>query len=319
MVKNGLSDQQPTTLRPGSRWRKRLVLGVSILFATVLTGAVLAQIILHFFARRGAASPIHLMRVWDAKLGMSHPKPSLLLRFSGMSGDAPETIIRTNSWGFRGDEFSPRKTAGIYRVLCFGDSFLFGAGVNNEDTLPHRLVGLWSVRGRRVEAYNFGVAGNNAFESTKLARKICPMIESDAVLFYFNETDLWGISAETSPFIKRLSDASSFFSILSGHLPFLKGEIEQVLSQELQVFRREYRGRPVVAVCGDVDPLLLRVLSARDIPVVDVTAIHTDRRYHISRRDGHLNAAGYAAVAAMVAKRWPELPPQPIGAVQSRP
>ncbi|MEZ5977106.1 MAG: SGNH/GDSL hydrolase family protein [Planctomycetota bacterium] len=42
--------------------------------------------------------------------------------------------VRSNSLGFRDEEFSATKPAGQVRLLCVGDSFTFGNGVEAEDT-----------------------------------------------------------------------------------------------------------------------------------------------------------------------------------------
>ncbi len=47
--------------------------------------------------------------------------------------------IRVNSLGFRGPEISPVKKPGVRRVLFLGDSFMFGAGLKEHETLPYAV------------------------------------------------------------------------------------------------------------------------------------------------------------------------------------
>jgi hypothetical protein len=51
-----------------------------------------------------------------------------------MSGARFDSIVRTNSLGWRDDEPDSRK-----KVLVIGDSFTFGWGVNNNETIPYNL------------------------------------------------------------------------------------------------------------------------------------------------------------------------------------
>jgi len=44
----------------------------------------------------------------------------------------------TNSFGFRGAEFTRAKPPGTIRILFLGDSFTFGEGVHDQATLPER-------------------------------------------------------------------------------------------------------------------------------------------------------------------------------------
>ena len=80
---------------------------------------------------------------------MKSPYPSIkyLLRPNGTAtqefGTDPRNYFdegatlayRTNSLGFRGPDVTARKPAGITRIIGLGDSFTFGTGVRNGDTL----------------------------------------------------------------------------------------------------------------------------------------------------------------------------------------
>ena len=64
--------------------------------------------------------------------------------------------VRTNSQGFRSDkDYSLNIPKGKIRILCCGDSFTFGHGVDNE----HAWTKLLSMLDKRVEVINMGQAG----------------------------------------------------------------------------------------------------------------------------------------------------------------
>jgi hypothetical protein len=66
------------------------------------------------------------------------------------------TYLRTDSRGFRDDvEAGPTPTAGKIRIVCSGDSFTFGYGVDNAHTWCHLL----SELDERIEAINMGQGG----------------------------------------------------------------------------------------------------------------------------------------------------------------
>ena len=56
-----------------------------------------------------------------------------------MSGARFDSIVRTNSLGWRDDEPDSRK-----KVLVIGDSFTFGWGVNNNETIPYNLEEIYN-------------------------------------------------------------------------------------------------------------------------------------------------------------------------------
>ena len=58
-----------------------------------------------------------------------------------MSAASFDTIVKTNSLGWRDDEPDNRK-----KILVIGDSFTFGFGVNNDQTIPYNLENIYNNR-----------------------------------------------------------------------------------------------------------------------------------------------------------------------------
>jgi len=69
--------------------------------------------------------------------------------------------ISSNSVGIRGQrEFAAQPSPGVRRVLCVGDSFIFGEGLRDEETMPARLELALDASGRAPwEVLNLGVHG----------------------------------------------------------------------------------------------------------------------------------------------------------------
>ena len=75
----------------------------------------------------------------------------------------PRITYRTNALGFREPGWSLDKPEGAYRVALFGDSFVYGIGVEVGDTLSAALTAELArqAKGRRVEVVNLGIPGAN--------------------------------------------------------------------------------------------------------------------------------------------------------------
>jgi hypothetical protein len=80
----------------------------------------------------------------------------------------PELAIEINSLGFRGAETERKKSSGVIRVVCLGDSTTFGIWVDSPKDLhadvpyPAELERLARVDGLPVEVINAGVLGQTS-------------------------------------------------------------------------------------------------------------------------------------------------------------
>ena len=96
-------------------------------------------------------------------------------------------LYSTNSRGLRGKrEYAPRPAAGVLRVAAFGDSFVFGNEVRDEDA--------WSRQAERieprVEVLNYGVGGYGTDQSLLLYRRRGQELAPQVVVLGFPEVDL---------------------------------------------------------------------------------------------------------------------------------
>ncbi|MGI8586237.1 MAG: SGNH/GDSL hydrolase family protein [Chloroflexia bacterium] len=83
-------------------------------------------------------------------------KPGAQVAFRFAEGD---TTFDINSQGLRESATIGPPAAGTTRVLCIGDSFAFGMGVNAAQAFPHLLNGAKAADGTSVESINAGVFG----------------------------------------------------------------------------------------------------------------------------------------------------------------
>ena len=90
---------------------------------------------------------------------------------NGLNGNS----IHINSAGFRDEEYSIEKQAGIHCIMVIGDSFTFGSGVNVEDTYCEQLERLLHNTNSPHEVINCGVVGYNMWQYFEvLKRKVLP-------------------------------------------------------------------------------------------------------------------------------------------------
>ncbi len=96
----------------------------------------------------------------------------------------PHVAYRVNTLGFRGAEWTPEKPAGTFRVVVVGDSFVFGSGVEEQDTVSERLradlVRRWPTR--PVEVLNLGIAGANLGTHARMVQIARDVFAPDAIV-----------------------------------------------------------------------------------------------------------------------------------------
>ena len=120
---------------------------------------------------------------------------ALLRRFRPSLPEAlthnPTWTIALNSQGFRAREFEVPKPRGRVRVVCLGDSWTFGANVDQDQAYPQRLEALLrhAYPGIDVEVLNLGVFGYSSFQGLTLIRRQVEALEPDVVVIGFAMND----------------------------------------------------------------------------------------------------------------------------------
>lgn len=116
------------------------------------------------------------------RLLVSHP---ILLRqttanFRGktLHPNFPGLTVRTNAQGFRDRPWSDRSEA--YRILVLGDSFVFGVGVEEDETFLRGLEEGFSLG--TLQTVNLGVPGHAPSQSLLLLHRWCERLSPSAVL-----------------------------------------------------------------------------------------------------------------------------------------
>lgn len=92
----------------------------------------------------------------------------------------PGKFLRTNSQGFRNDsDFSQHVPPGKARIICSGDSFTLGYGVDNEHTWPARLA----AHSSNLETVNMGQGGYGADQAFLWYKRDGAVLDHDIHIF----------------------------------------------------------------------------------------------------------------------------------------
>ncbi len=136
--------------------------------------------------------------------------------------------VRINNAGFRSSKPFKKKEPGRFRIICLGDSFVFGQGGPEEDRFCDQIEAFYrdqgiTVEGKTIETYAIGIGGWTAVqEATYLSTRISSY-EADVVLVLTvanDITDSYGVTGAgttTRAFSPEHRDwGSAFFSEKAG-------------------------------------------------------------------------------------------------------
>ncbi len=105
-------------------------------------------------------------------------------------GEGPWGIrnISVNAQGARAPAYPTIKRPGTRRVLFFGGSTLYGAGVDDRDTTPAALERILRTSHRATEVWNFGACAYNTAQAARLAAVKLGELDPDLVLMMITNT-----------------------------------------------------------------------------------------------------------------------------------
>jgi len=166
-----------------SGWRPRIELFSLVLsvFSVFISYQVM-EIAVRVLVPETRMQPIHYLPHPEA-VKMHSPGFMKRSRVQSSEGIWKPFDVRLNSKGVRGPEVPP-KAPGEFRVVLIGDSYTFGWGVNEADTIGAQLEAMLSARadGRSVRVINGGVGGTGPWQAEIYLREIYFGFEPDAVI-----------------------------------------------------------------------------------------------------------------------------------------
>jgi hypothetical protein len=100
-------------------------------------------------------------------------------------------LVHINHYGYRGAGFSMPKERGVTRIFAVGDSFTFGVGSPDDQTIPFLLEKSLGSEGFPVQVVNAGIGGAGTLQYYVNLKRIHLQYQPDLVLLLFDLTDLW--------------------------------------------------------------------------------------------------------------------------------
>lgn len=178
---------------PPSRLRRALVFAIfnlAAVFVLLLLAEGAASV---YYAFRAAfATPAvaeSLYTAYDPELGWVN-LPNIYL--PNMYG--PGKFLRTNSQRFRSDhDFTRSVPPGKVRIICSGDSFTLGFGVDNEHTWPQQLA----ARNPNLETVNMGQGGYGADQAYLWYKRDGVKLDHDIQIFAIISPDAYRMQHST--------------------------------------------------------------------------------------------------------------------------
>jgi hypothetical protein len=103
--------------------------------------------------------------------------------------------IKTNSLGLRNEESVLQSAK--ERILFLGDSFVFGDGLNMEDTFVKLVQNHFKMNGKEVETINAGKTGAGPRDYYNIYKKIVSKINPSSVVICFYTNDIIDMTEES--------------------------------------------------------------------------------------------------------------------------
>jgi lysophospholipase L1-like esterase len=223
----------------GDRKRRRRFVGavirtaVGVLLAVAVLEAALRWVPIPAVEihRRGPVRHLDQQRffLYDPELGW-RGRPQAEGPFSGWEFT---TRVHLNAEGFRDRAVVEEKPAAHRRILLFGDSIMWGYGVEEGERFSDLLPGLLASRGVEVEVLNLAVNGYDTGQELLLYRRIGMRSCADLVIVGLYENDLReSVSAWQGPYAKP------YFRLVEGRLELANVPVPQADWASLQEDQR---------------------------------------------------------------------------------
>ncbi|MCA8957300.1 MAG: hypothetical protein KDC87_14590 [Planctomycetes bacterium] len=136
-----------------------------------------------------AAQPPHF-RLSDRGMLRSDPDPEVAFTLRpGFDEVVGGNRYRVNELGLRGGPVAVPKPAGHKRVLVLGDSYAFGFGVAEKDTLAAQLQRALAAPHREVEVLNAGVPGYHTGQELQVLVRNGSKLAPDLVVLVYYAND----------------------------------------------------------------------------------------------------------------------------------
>lgn len=208
---------------------KNILTKISLLLISCIFSLLLMEIIVRIFLPQRIETPVDFYSSDELLIWTSKPNFNKLYSSADF-----QMNVSTNEKGFRGVSHDYEKPPETFRIVGIGDSFLFGFGVDNQDTVLVRLqelLGRDNSSAKKVEIINLGVGAYSINHYLRILKYEVYKYDPDLVMVFFYSND-WRANKEDENwkvddrgFLLSGAEEFSFKSVRSFLLPlrvFLK-------------------------------------------------------------------------------------------------
>jgi lysophospholipase L1-like esterase len=218
--------------RPRPTWKKRLLVAVASLVATLVLFELVARVGAWLYYGRNPYYLFYGFVSWTDDSGEGHSE-----KLDGYFKFPPNQTIQhglpepghINNHGFRGADFAAEKPAGTFRIVCMGASSTFGYTDRDEETYPFLLQKQFDAQpgGRRVEVINGGIPHFNTDHLVAMLEREALSWSPDVITFYEGYNDATYPLAENRWQVatRKLDEYSAAFACLRKILNASLGDV----------------------------------------------------------------------------------------------
>ena len=155
-------------------------MGLAVL--SIIITLVLCEVLLRVVWQTQGAVDLAGLTTPDTELGYRFVPNSTKVVDGSMRDFA--TRVNINSYGFRSPEYDVKPEPGTYRVALFGDSQVFGVGVDTDDMVNARMEELLNQgSGPNCQVLNFGMPATGTIAQGRVLEEFALEWEPDAAVF----------------------------------------------------------------------------------------------------------------------------------------
>ncbi len=166
----------------------KLLKNLTVSLVTLLILLLCVEGIFRFF-RKEDALKLSMGRV-DTRYHHSFEPYSRLHMVSSPPGEF-DVWATINNYGLRGPNFTLEKKAGQKRIFIIGDSYTFGVGAKDDETIPAQLQRLIDPLHDKFQFLNLGRGSTSPLIYYLRLRDEVPKFKPDLVVMLLDFSDLW--------------------------------------------------------------------------------------------------------------------------------
>jgi len=166
---------------------KNIILKTSVVIFIVVISFLLLEVLFRLYYGKAIVLKIST----GAPISSHYDfEPNKIVRLKSSKKNEFDVTVKMNNFGFRGEDIKLEKTPGVKRVFMVGDSFTFGVGAGENQTIPYLTGEFLKNRSNSVEVINAGVGHRSPIMYYVKLRDAYLKFKPDIVVLLLDFSDL---------------------------------------------------------------------------------------------------------------------------------